>query len=80
MFFVRLRGSVIQAHLAPNMTFLMVFGIAAMSYFALVVPAGTGRRRSVPRHTFKSAFTSSLCFASHLSSLTTTAVKKPGRV
>ena len=39
MFLVRIQGTVIQAHLAPNMTFLMMFGIVAMSYFALVVPA-----------------------------------------
>lgn len=38
MFLVRVRGSQIEAHLAPNMRFLIAFGVAAMSYFALVVP------------------------------------------
>ena len=39
MFLLRMQGSVIQAHLAPNMAFIMVAGVMAMSYFALVVPA-----------------------------------------
>jgi Ca2+/Na+ antiporter len=38
MVLVQMRGSEIQAHLALNMRFLMVFGGMAMSYYTLVVP------------------------------------------
>jgi hypothetical protein len=36
---VRLRGTVIQAHLGMNMRVMMVFGCLAMGYYAVAVPA-----------------------------------------
>ena len=39
MFILRMQGRVIQAHLAPNMVFMMIFGAGILSYFALAMPA-----------------------------------------